>query len=50
VRIFVDLDDGTTIGIRRACHHENFASMPAIGAEVCMQLHPHDTIVVPERR
>jgi putative spermidine/putrescine transport system ATP-binding protein len=50
MRIFVDLESGPLIGIRQACHHENFARMPAVGATVSVQLHPNDTIVVPEGR
>ncbi|UFH51214.1 ABC transporter ATP-binding protein [Pseudomonas sp. KNUC1026] len=47
LRVFVELENGPTVSLRQASHHEGNASLPPIGSPLLMRLHPEDTIVVP---
>jgi len=45
--LFVELEGGATVAVRRPCHHASLARMPAEGEPTALALHPENTIVVP---
>ena len=47
LRVFVRLDDGSTVSFRQASHHLGRRGLPSAGQAVDLLLHPEDTIVVP---
>src|SRR5262249_9698607 len=47
LRVFVALPGNVSVSLRQPSHHAARARVLAIGAPVCVSLHPDDTIVVP---
>jgi putative spermidine/putrescine transport system ATP-binding protein len=48
LRIFLALQDGTTLSLRQPSHHEAYRRIPPIGGSLTVTLHPEDTIIVPK--
>ena len=48
LRIFITLDDGSTLSLRQPSHYEATIRIPPIGGILNVSLHPQDTIVVPK--
>ena len=46
LRIFLALDDGSSLSLRQPSHYEALRLVPRIGARLNVSLHPEDTIVV----
>jgi putative spermidine/putrescine transport system ATP-binding protein len=46
LRIFLALDDGSSLSLRQPSHYEASRLVPRIGARLNVSLHPEDTIVV----
>ena len=44
--VFVDIGDEMIVTLRRPCHEANVATMPQVGQEATLSLHPENTIVV----
>jgi putative spermidine/putrescine transport system ATP-binding protein len=50
LRIFIALDDGSSLSLRQPSHYEAIRHIPAVGEILHVSLHPEDTIVVPKTR
>jgi putative spermidine/putrescine transport system ATP-binding protein len=48
LRVFLILDDGTSLSLRQPSHFEALGAIPAVGQRLSVSLHPEDTIVVPK--
>jgi putative spermidine/putrescine transport system ATP-binding protein len=48
LRVFLSLDDGTTLSLRQPSHYEAARRIPPIGERLAVSLHPQDTIIVPK--
>jgi putative spermidine/putrescine transport system ATP-binding protein len=50
VAVFVELKNGSTVMMRRPSHEDSLASVPLVGEDTVLSLHPESTIIVPDRR
>ena len=48
LRVFLVLDDGTSLSLRQPSHFEAARRVPPIGERVEISIHPQDTIIVPK--
>jgi putative spermidine/putrescine transport system ATP-binding protein len=48
LRIFIALEDGSSLSLRQPSHYEAIRHIPAVGEILHVSLHPEDTIVVPK--
>lgn len=47
LRLFLELEDGTSISMRQPSHHTALQKIPPLGERLSVVLHPEDTIIVP---
>ncbi|WP_386079161.1 ABC transporter ATP-binding protein [Vreelandella sp. F11] len=47
LRLFLELEDGTSISLRQPSHHAARRQIPPLGERLSVVLHPEDTIIVP---
>ena len=47
LRLFLELEDGTSISMRQPSHHTALQKIPPLGELLSVVLHPEDTIIVP---
>jgi len=48
LRIFITLENGSSLSLRQPSHYEATRRIPPIGETLHVSLHPEDTIIVPE--